>query len=1028
MANEFKIKKGLIVQGSGSTVLDIQGSQGQLFSVTDNLSGSLFSVNDISGLPILQVSSDDSVKLGTFNAEAIKVSGSNAIITGSLFGTASWAVSASWAPVATTAATASFVTASNVYGPFGSNSILSSSFAQTASFAPLYLPLTGGTINGNVTVNGTASIAFLNVQYESASVIYSSGSNVFGDATNDIQTLVGTVLVSGSQQITGSLIVTAGITGSLQGTASYALQALSSSFASTSSFLGSTTNAFIQNGNSFGTTALLGTNDNQSLALETNGTTRMFISSSGDVGIGTTSPAARLHISGTIEGGSLNATGVFIDTLLRTSNVNNLTQTGLSLKPTFNTVSSNVGNAYGLDISPTITGAYNVANAYGLSVNAPTLSSGTVTNRYAAVFNGGNVGIGTAGPGYPLSIENTAEFLLTYKRTGGTSKLWGFGADNSSTYFKNLTDSTIAYTITNGGSVGIGTTLPSASLQVENNLFTQVIVKGTETTRAAEVLIVNSADKGLNINVSGPTYASGIQNSARISPTGTGMTSIGIGTSRSSTTASFVVNTSTNRVGINKETPTEALDVSGSAIISGSFTVTPGTVREFQVRTTGVDIGNLIADTHTVTGSLNVSGSITGSLFGTASWAVSASWAPVATTAATASFVTASNVYGPFGSSSILSSSFAVSASNAATATNVAYSGLTGTVPTWNQSTTGNASTATLVTGTSGQLQAKDDRVIEPNSITTARLQFGFTSWGNNNGSPYADYLHLRSYSDGSGGNDNLVMFRKDAIGMRIWQQAYGSATAYSSFKDVAWTDGTNASGNWTINVTGSLFGTSSYATSASYALTSSFLNGGTNGFVQGGNSFGTTALLGTNDNQPLAFETNGSTRMFISSSGNVGIGTTAPDDKLHVVSTSAGLETFPIIVQNASTTINTKVGIKFAPAATSRYSAIQGIQEDGSNTIGLGLITGVGPTITEKVRITGGGNVGIGTTNPSERLTVSGSLNINSEGSYIGADAQAIPRLGFVKLSGAQPFLGFAQSSFDLKVSSGTTIETSKK
>ncbi len=33
---------------------------------------------------------------------------------------------------------------------------------------------------------------------------------------------------------------------------------------------------------------------------------------------------------------------------------------------------------------------------------------------------------------------------------------------------------------------------------------------------------------------------------------------------------------------------------------------------------------------------------------------------------------------------------------NAATATNVAYSGLTGTVPTWNQSTTGNANTATL--------------------------------------------------------------------------------------------------------------------------------------------------------------------------------------------------------------------------------------------------------------------------------------------------------------------------------------------
>ncbi len=58
MANEFKIKKGLIVTGaSGGTVADIQGSQGQLFSVTDDLSGSIFAVSDISGVPILDVNS-----------------------------------------------------------------------------------------------------------------------------------------------------------------------------------------------------------------------------------------------------------------------------------------------------------------------------------------------------------------------------------------------------------------------------------------------------------------------------------------------------------------------------------------------------------------------------------------------------------------------------------------------------------------------------------------------------------------------------------------------------------------------------------------------------------------------------------------------------------------------------------------------------------------------------------------------------------------------------------------------------------
>jgi hypothetical protein len=81
MANEFKVKKGLIVQGSGSvgdnTILDVQGNQGQLFSITDSLSGSLFSVGDISGIPILEVFSNEIVKIGTFGSEGIIVNGSN---------------------------------------------------------------------------------------------------------------------------------------------------------------------------------------------------------------------------------------------------------------------------------------------------------------------------------------------------------------------------------------------------------------------------------------------------------------------------------------------------------------------------------------------------------------------------------------------------------------------------------------------------------------------------------------------------------------------------------------------------------------------------------------------------------------------------------------------------------------------------------------------------------------------------------------------------------------------------------------
>lgn len=91
----------------------------------------------------------------------------------------------------------------------------------------------------------------------------------------------------------------------------------------------------------------------------------------------------------------------------------------------------------------------------------------------------------------------------------------------------------------------------------------------------------------------------------------------------------------------------------------------------------------------------------------------------------------------------------------------------------------------TNITGYAAMLNTSDTRTISPSSHTAYRLSFGFTSWANNNTADWADYLHLRSYGDGSGGADNLVMFKKNGIGMRIWQQAFGSSTAYSVYADV---------------------------------------------------------------------------------------------------------------------------------------------------------------------------------------------------------------------------------------------------
>ena len=63
----------LTVIGSGATepIFTVQGSSGELFSITDDLTGSLFAVNDASGLPILEVFDNDTVLMGNFQAPSL---------------------------------------------------------------------------------------------------------------------------------------------------------------------------------------------------------------------------------------------------------------------------------------------------------------------------------------------------------------------------------------------------------------------------------------------------------------------------------------------------------------------------------------------------------------------------------------------------------------------------------------------------------------------------------------------------------------------------------------------------------------------------------------------------------------------------------------------------------------------------------------------------------------------------------------------------------------------------------------------
>ena len=65
----------LTVVGSGNSttppIFSVVGSNGELFSVSDSLTGSLFSVNDISGLPIVEVFSNGTMLMGNYLAPSL---------------------------------------------------------------------------------------------------------------------------------------------------------------------------------------------------------------------------------------------------------------------------------------------------------------------------------------------------------------------------------------------------------------------------------------------------------------------------------------------------------------------------------------------------------------------------------------------------------------------------------------------------------------------------------------------------------------------------------------------------------------------------------------------------------------------------------------------------------------------------------------------------------------------------------------------------------------------------------------------
>lgn len=131
------------------------------------------------------------------------------------------------------------------------------------------------------------------------------------------------------------------------------------------------------------------------------------------------------------------------------------------------------------------------------------------------------------------------------------------------------------------------------------------------------------------------------------------------------------------------------------------------------------------------------------------------------------------------------------------------------------------------------------------------------------------------------------------------------------------------------------------------------------NGWQLGGNAIAAGNFLGTTNAQPLSVRTNGTERLRVLPNGNVGVGTSNPQVKLHLTGNRVRLES-----------AGKRLDLRADGGAVD-------IQSDTHNL----FLHSAGPSGRNHVIINpfgNEGNVGIGTQAPSDKLHVAGNVRAN--------------------------------------------------
>jgi hypothetical protein len=487
--------------------------------------------------------------------------------TGSLSGSATTATSASYALTASYADNVP-LTASYALVANTASYAISASNAATASSAD------------NLTVRGTLTAQTIVVQTITSSVVEVTGSTQFGSTTANTHEFTGSVTVSGSLQVNGTT-ATLG-TGTINTVPKF----------TAASTIGDS------NITDSGTLITLGSNTTIS---------------SGGLGIGTsTLTGYSLRIAKNITG-STTSYGIRQDGIVQSD----VTSDVIGFRNDSNTAASAftlTNYTHFWARQGTIGAGSAITNQYGYRVDSNMTGA---TNNYA--FNG-SIASGTNR--WNIYMDGTANNYLAGALGIGTTNLTGYGLRVS----KNITGATSAYGIFQNGTVqsdvttlaiGIWNTLNTVASVFTLPAYTHINI--SQGTIGAGSSVTNQYGLFIDSSLTGATNNYGFYGNI---VSGTGRWNL------------YMNGTANNYlrgnlgIGSGKTVPSVALDVSGSALITGSLNVTAG---------------------------------ITGSLSGSALTATSASYA------LTASY--ADNV--PLTSSYALvanTASYAISASNAATA------------------------------------------------------------------------------------------------------------------------------------------------------------------------------------------------------------------------------------------------------------------------------------------------------------------------------------------------------------------------